>query len=227
MFSLPDFLIAVCNVFERRAHNDMSSHTWDRSGDPLVYFLKEMRAEDLLDAQSEIRLAKAIARGKNHLISVVFSIPFCLDTLNQIGEKLKSGEFRVSELVHVNDIEDSGENEERSHQQENVNAQFQTYVEQFKVLAEISQRYTALHFRGVALRKTKSSTLPTKKALDRLHRSLVKQIHSLKLQHWVIERVIHDFRESVSHEATNEGASSPETLKEIDRVLEGIAVAKN
>ncbi len=205
----------------------MSSDTWDRSEDPLVYFLKEISKEDLLDAQSEIKLAKAIAQGKKHLISVVFSIPFCLDTLNQIGEQLKSGEFRVSELVHVNDIEDSGEKEERSRQQENVTAQFQTYVEQFNLLAEISQRYTALHFRGVAPRKTEPSTLQTNKALDRLHRSLVKQIHSLKLQRWVIERVIHDFRESVSQEATIEGATSRETLQEIDRLLERIAVARN
>ena len=119
----------------------MSSNTWDRSGDPLVYFLKEMRAENLLDAQSEIKLAKTIARGKKHLISIVFSLPFCLDTLNRIGEKLKSGEFRVSELVHLNEGGDAGEDEECSNEQGNVNSQFQRYVEKFEGLAEISRTF--------------------------------------------------------------------------------------
>ena len=205
----------------------MSAHAWDRSGDPLIYFLNEMRAVDLLDAKSEIKLAKTIARGKKYLISIVFSLPFCLDTLNQIGEKLKSGEFRVSELVHVNEFGDSGESEESFNQREKVNALFQQYVDQFRVLAEMSEKYTALHHRVVGLRKTETSTLQAKESLDRLHKSLVKQIHSLKLQQWVIEQVLHEFRDSVSQRQKNKGEPHPETLKKIDRVLEGIAVARN
>ena len=200
-------------MIDRRAHNDMSSNSWDRSGDPLVYFLKEMRAENLLDAQSEIKLAKTIARGKKHLISIVFSLPFCLDTLNRIGEKLKSGEFRVSELVHMNEVGDSGEDEECSNQKGNVNSQLQRYLEKFWVLAEISERYTALHLKEVGSPQTEPSTLQAKKTLDRLHKSIVKQIHSLKLQHWVIERVIHDLRECVSQGGNPPGSNIPGNTK--------------
>ena len=219
-------MILVCNMKDRRAHNDMSSQAWDRSGDPLVYFLNEMRSVDLLDGKSEIKLANSIARGNKYLISIVFSLPFCLATLNKIGEKLKSGEFRVSELVHGNGFEDSGDHEEYNSQRERVHAQFQKYVDQFTELSELSQQYTDVQHGVHDRSQPKSSTRDTKANLHRIHRSLLKQIHSLKLQPWVIERVIQEYREFVSFGTPNSEEPSLGTLEKIDRVLEGIAVAK-
>ena len=184
----------------RRGHNDMNAYSWDRSGDPLVYFLNEMRSVDLLDAKSEIKLAKTIARGKNYLISVLFSLPFCLATLNKIGEKLRSGEYRVSELVHVKELEDSegSEEEESYHHKEKENLLSQKYLEQFRLLAERSVQYFDLHSQVVHRRKTKSPTSQGEESLHRLHKSLVKQIQSLKIQQWVIEQVIQEYPEYVS-----------------------------
>ena len=206
----------------------MNLYPLDRSDDPLVYFLNEMRAVDLLDAKSEIKLANTIARGKKYLISVVFSVPFCLASLNRIGEKLKSGDIRVSELVHVKEFEDTedAEEEERPHSVENENFQLKRYIEQFSALAELTDQYSELFPQVIHLSQAPSSLPQAKDALHRLHKVLVKQIQSLKLQQWVIELVIQECREFVNRHPSKTEETYPRQLEKIDRVLETIADAR-
>ena len=175
----------------------MSSNPFDRSDDPLPYFLNEMRAVDLLDAKTEITLAKTIDRGKHDLISVVFSLPFCLATLNKFREKLESGDIRIYDLLQVNEFENPGtfmENQSTSAQEMLL---FQKYLDQFKALGDLSRNYIALHPSVLEVKKTQDSDHQWKENLYSLHQSIVGQILSLQLQPWLLEEVISQLRESV------------------------------
>ena len=169
----------------------------DQSGDPLRYFLNEMRAIDLLNAKAELQLTKFIDQSRRHLISEIFSSSFSLYCLNQFAGKLKGGEVSLSDLV----LEDEAEvtrNEQRSVSQQGMdNIQFQETIQRFLELESLSEQFTAHSIQVREGHHTGETRHSIEKRLAFLKKEIVLRIHALKLKPWVIEEVIKEFREWV------------------------------
>ena len=181
----------------------MTDH--DQSGDPLTYFLNEMRAIDLLDPKSEVQLTKFIDQSKRHLISEVFSFPFSLYHLNQFAVKLQEGEISLSDLVIEDEAEATGKEQRRVNQHGMDNVQFQDTIQHFMKLESLSEQFTA-HYRQVRQpNNMPEARCSIEKQLAFLKDEIVMRVQTMKLKPWVIEEVINEFREWIGT-VVNKGA---------------------
>lgn len=67
--------------------------------DPIKIYLKEMGGVPLLTKEGEVEIAKRIEQGKEKVARVIFSIPFSLKKLIDLGVKVEMGEAPFEEIV--------------------------------------------------------------------------------------------------------------------------------
>jgi RNA polymerase primary sigma factor len=84
-----------------------------KGNDPVRLYLKEMGAIPLLNREGEVTLAKRIEDGEREIVSSVKSCSIALDELFRVGEKLKTGEMQVRDVIKDLD-EESTEEEEKA-----------------------------------------------------------------------------------------------------------------
>jgi len=80
-----------------------------RTDDPVRLYLKEMGDVSLLSREGEIEIAKRIEEGKREIESIIFSMPFTINEVVSMGEKLKSGKISLHDFVDT--FEEEGEEE--------------------------------------------------------------------------------------------------------------------
>ncbi len=67
--------------------------------DPLRLYFREMSLVPLLTKEDEVRLARQIERGKNRALKALFRIPFVIEQIVQLGEELRQGKRRLSDVI--------------------------------------------------------------------------------------------------------------------------------
>jgi len=82
-----------------------------KANDPVRLYLKEMGSIPLLNREGEVNLAKRIEDGEREIMAAVKSCSVALDELFQVGEKLRSGELHIRDVIKDLD-EDSSDDEE-------------------------------------------------------------------------------------------------------------------
>ena len=80
-----------------------------RTDDPVRLYLKEMGDVSLLSREGEIEIAKRIEEGKREIESIIFSMPFTINEIIGLGEKLKYGKVALHDFVAT--FEEEGEEE--------------------------------------------------------------------------------------------------------------------
>lgn len=80
-----------------------------RTDDPVRLYLKEMGDVSLLSREGEIEIAKRIEDGKREIESIIFSMPFTINEVISLGEKLKNGKIALHDFVAT--FEEEGEEE--------------------------------------------------------------------------------------------------------------------
>ena len=71
----------------------------EREYDPIKIYLKEMGGVPLLTKGGEIEIAKKIDLGKEKVSRVVFSLPFALNKLVDLGELVENSEAPLEDIV--------------------------------------------------------------------------------------------------------------------------------
>ncbi|MGA7103716.1 MAG: RNA polymerase sigma factor RpoD [Candidatus Deferrimicrobiaceae bacterium] len=89
-----------------------------KANDPVRLYLKEMGSIPLLNREGEVNLAKRIEDGERAIMAAVKSCSIALDELFQIGEKLKSGELQIRDVIK--DLDEDSSDEEEVQTQEKV-----------------------------------------------------------------------------------------------------------
>ena len=84
-----------------------------KGNDPVRLYLKEMGAIHLLNREGEVSLAKRIEDGEREIVSAVKGCSIALADLFKMGEKLKTGEMQVRDVIKDLD-DDSTEDEEKA-----------------------------------------------------------------------------------------------------------------
>jgi RNA polymerase primary sigma factor len=77
--------------------------------DPVSIYLKEMGEVPLLTKEGEVEIAMRIEKEKEKVSRVVFTLPFALNKIVAIGEKVEAGEAPLAELTRNWDDEAEGD----------------------------------------------------------------------------------------------------------------------
>jgi RNA polymerase primary sigma factor len=89
-----------------------------KTDDPVRLYLKEMGTVPLLSKEGEVAIAKRIEEGKRDAAQVLYGLPFSLQDVRDLGDKLRKGKISIHEIVHAgdDDFEDlQSQNEEELH----------------------------------------------------------------------------------------------------------------
>jgi len=89
-----------------------------KANDPVRLYLKEMGSIPLLNREGEVNLAKRIEDGERAIMAAVKSCSVALDELFLIGEKLKTGELQIRDVIK--DLDEDSSDEEEVQTQEKV-----------------------------------------------------------------------------------------------------------
>ncbi len=145
--------------------------------DPLRAYLKSIRLIALLTKEEEVAIARQIEICKLKIFSAIFTIPFVLNMLAELGRIVKKGEAELSEFVQ--DIEDVSEEE------------IEAKKERFSRVTE------SIH--GIIKKMAKQkNTGATKLFLYNKHRTIEK-IQELNLKDSVVRNFSEAFRKMWEH----------------------------
>ncbi len=89
-----------------------------KTDDPVRLYLKEMGTVPLLSKEGEVAIAKRIEEGKRDAAQILYNLPFSLQDVRELGDKLRKGKISINEVVHAGDdeFEDmQSQNEEELH----------------------------------------------------------------------------------------------------------------
>jgi len=73
--------------------------------EPIKIYLKEMGTVPLLTREGEVEIAKNIEEGKERVMRVIFSMPFAIKKLVELGEAVERGEAPLKDLLSNYDEE--------------------------------------------------------------------------------------------------------------------------
>ena len=84
---------------------DLTPSAIDKTNDPVRMYLREMGTVPLLTREGEVEIAKRIERGKLSIIKAISRMPTISRAVVRMGERLKTGERTIRELVVFQDDE--------------------------------------------------------------------------------------------------------------------------
>jgi RNA polymerase primary sigma factor len=151
-----------------------------KANDPVRLYLKEMGSIPLLNREGEVSLAKRIEDGEREIMAAVKSCSVALDELLQVGEKLKSGELQIRDVIK--DLDEDSTDEEEVEAQEKM----------LRIVGRIKRNMQSARELELKLRKgkirEKERALMKKKAAA-LHRKVEVSIQEIHLKERQIEAI--------------------------------------
>ncbi|HSL99229.1 MAG TPA: RNA polymerase sigma factor RpoD [Candidatus Limnocylindria bacterium] len=109
-----------------------------KANDPVRLYLKEMGSIPLLNREGEVNLAKRIEDGERAIMAAVKSCSVALDELFHMGEKLKSGELQIRDVIK--DLDEDSSDEEEVQAQEKVLRVVSRIKKSMQSAREVEQR---------------------------------------------------------------------------------------
>ncbi len=89
--------------------------------DPLGIYLKEMRSFPLLTREGEVQIAKRIESGQQEVLSVVLNCPIAIKEVINLGDALRAGRTKISEVTNEIDDEEASVVEEQMQKKKVLN----------------------------------------------------------------------------------------------------------
>ena len=91
----------------------------DAATDPVRLYMREMATVPLLSREEEIHISRRVERGRLRSLKATSRLPLCVEALIELGDKLQSGEIKLSELINFNDQEEDDEDEREDQEESN------------------------------------------------------------------------------------------------------------
>ena len=155
--------------------------TVGKTGDPVKMYLREMGLVSLLSSEGEVEIAKKIEEGEKEVMDSIFGLACSIKDVVEVGEKLKSNELRIKNVV-ANLEDEDGFVEEDMHRE--------------RVLRLIN-RITALDRKNDALKQQLKMKRISKKRkglieleLEKNTRKIIRLCKQVKFSKKQIERML-------------------------------------
>jgi len=163
-----------------------------KTDDPVRLYLKEMGTVPLLSKEGEVAIAKRIEEGKREAAQILYSLPFSLQDVRDLGEKLRKGKISIHEIVHAGDdeLEDfQSQNEEELH------------ARVIKLINEIDRHSKDLNTFTNHVNSTRVSEVRKKGIREKMQTarySLFSKLEALNIHCRQTDRLVMKLREMVS-----------------------------
>ena len=168
----------------------------EQAYDPLKAYLKSISLVPLLTREEEVVIARQIETCKSKIFSVIFTIPFVLDKLAELGRLVKEGEARLSEFVQ--DIEDMSEEE--------IEAKKERFSMITKSMHDIIRK-----------REKQKKTGPAKLFRENKQNS-IKEIQELNLKYSIVEAFSGELKKMWEHVEHGRTSGSRQYRSEISKL---------
>jgi len=89
---------------EREEEEDAESYA--KTNDPVRLYLRRMGSVALLSREGEVEISKRIEDGERQILQVVLNSSVAIEDILELGDKLRTGQIRVKEVVKDADDED-------------------------------------------------------------------------------------------------------------------------
>ena len=153
-----------------------------RSDDPVRLYLREIGSVPLLSREGEIVIAKRAEKGRNEILHLLFSLPYSLCKILNIGTKLEAAEILLSEVIPIPEKEF----EEKESNEAGLRTQLLKAIDELK-------RY-ARDFKKILTPVSGKESVKAKKLADEkrfaISEKIVEKVKSQKLHPAVIDRII-------------------------------------
>ncbi len=209
-------------VAEEEAEEEEVDPGLGKTDDPVRLYLKEMGTVPLLSKEGEVAIAKRIEEGKREAAQIIYSLPFSLQEVRELGDKLRKGKISIHEVVHSgdDDFEDLQiQNEEELH------------ARVLKLITEIDRHSKNLH---TLLNNANSSRLSearkkgVREKVQTTRYALFDKLEALNIHCRQTDRVVVKLREMVGeitqcerevHALQKKSGLSLDHLKEVFRKM--------
>ena len=163
-----------------------------KTDDPVRLYLKEMGTVPLLSKEGEVAIAKRIEDGKREAAQVLYSLPFSLQDVRDLGDKLRKGKISIHEVVHAgdDDFDDlQTQNEEELH------------ARVLKLISEIDRHSKDLATLSAHVHSSRSTEARKKSLRDKMQTTryaLFDKLEALNIHCRQTDRLVLKLREMVS-----------------------------
>ena len=164
--------------------------------DPLKAYLKSVSLIPLLTREEEVVIARQIETCKSKILSVIFTIPFVLDKLAELGRLVKEGEARLSEFVQ--DIEDMSEEE------------IEAEKERFSKITK------SMH--GIIKKRDKQKKTGPAKLFQKNKQNSIRKIQELNLKYSIVEAFSEEVKKMWEHVEHGRCSGSRQCRSEINKL---------
>jgi len=155
------------------------------SSDPLRQYLRDMGMQRVLNREGEVEIAKKIEAGNREVLAALFSIPLFVARVIEIGERLKTGEEKIKNII------DSLEDEEGFLEEDMHFHRVSKLIEDIKSFQKRGEKLAA------QLQKEEVSEEKQKKlaaGIVKCNMAIIEACHQIKFG----RRQINDFIDSLS-----------------------------
>ncbi len=185
-----------------QVHAEIIKESVRQEYDPLRAYLKNISLVPLLTKEEEVAIAMQIETCKFEIFSVIFTIPFVLNKLAEVGRLVKRGEARLSE--YVQDIEDMSE-------------------EEIEAKKELFSRITeSIH--GVIGNREKQKNRLAISIFEYTKHRIPKKISELNLKYNVVEAFSRELKERWEHVEHCTTSGSGQYRSEIEKLQSSLGL---
>ncbi len=188
-----------------------------KTDDPVRLYLKEMGTVPLLSKEGEVAIAKRIEESKREAAQIIYSLPFSMQDVRDLGERLRKGKVSIHEVVHAGD--DDFEDMQAQNEEE-----LQARV--LKLINEIdthSKNLNALHKSAGSTRLTEAKKKVLRDKMLTTRNALFDKLEALNIHCRQTDRVVlkvHEMVTEINHCEREVHAFERKTGKSITELRE-------
>jgi RNA polymerase primary sigma factor len=177
---------------EEEAEEEDADLNLGKTDDPVRLYLKEMGTVPLLSKEGEVAIAQRIEESRREASQIIYGLPFSLQDVRDLGDRLRKGKVSIHEVVHAGDdeLEDA-----QSQNEEELQARV------LKLISEIERLSKEAVGLSTSMTGSRVSELRKKKLRDKLQTvrgALIDRLDALNVHCRQTDRVVMKVREMVT-----------------------------
>jgi RNA polymerase primary sigma factor len=163
-----------------------------KTDDPVRLYLKEMGTVPLLSKEGEVTIAKRIEESKREAAQIIYSLPYALQDVRDLGDRLRKGKTSIHEVMH------SGDDEFEDMQLQNEDELRDRMLKLIGEIDRLSRSLDALLKSAGSSRLSEARKKGLRERIQKTRNALFDGLESLNIQCRQTERVVMKTRELVA-----------------------------